>query len=722
MKGMWTVLTWLWASSACVLLAASQSTDGECAGESFTFTTTLIIGLNGNALEATPEVFEALEDILTQAYNNAAGCETPGAFVKVTETRVILDVTDAEGNVISDPPSDRLVVEFDVMCKGCNGVAFSNVGRRLAGQNYLNNVFQGGPNRIQRDSRAGRERQTPGKGMWSKAMSSKGMMSGKGMSNKNMSSKSMKPGKGMSGMSGKGMKPSKGILSKGRPSRSRPFKGKGNTRSPPGPSPTVPSPTDPSPTESAQPSEPPSAQPSAPPSALQECDCDLPMIETYLLECNELIIERAGTPSFTSLTGGSLLSIPDGLGSGGGSGAPSQFTTFTRLSIGCAEGISCTSDSDLALLASGIASVYNRLNAFSLDLCDPDGRVVTNVVAIETTADASSVDSDRRGRRLQLDLFSVVFQITATYRGGESSTVIFGDHTPIGSRRQLVDISTVCANGQNPVAIGCPSTEAFSEALEEWVADRQEDDDLLSLTTFDAVEESSATTAAPTVSPSTQPSSQPSFDFDILYINDFESPNTAVVRNRSPCTMLSSTPVNTHYGRPENLFSQTNTVETFLLEGSTFPPTGDTYVDPDGRGGQFAIGMLGSSDLVSLGFDLQGRRFVQISLDFSPIAITCRPLFPNVDATFRLSLIDDPNGNVPVSGRILDSVDVFAPAGPNATTFAWVRHTVVLDAQLATNGLIAINWDLIGVYAVFDNLEIIAFDGTDPTDESVPPS
>jgi hypothetical protein len=244
---------------------------------------------------------------------------------------------------------------------------------------------------------------------------------------------------------------------------------------------------------------------------LQECDCDLPLIETYLLECNELIIERAATtPSISSLSGASLLSFPEGTGGGGGDGTPSTFTTFATLSVDCAVGLPCTSDANLVLLARGIASVYNGLNAFSLELCDPDGRVITNVVAVQTIpATPSSVDNTRR--RLQLDLFSVVFEITATYREGESSTVIFGDHAPPDSRRQLLDISTVCATtGQTPVAIGCPRDEEFAQALEEWIVDRQEEDgDLLSLASIDAVEESSS--AAPTErdSPTAAPSMTP---------------------------------------------------------------------------------------------------------------------------------------------------------------------------------------------------------------------
>jgi surface protein len=489
-----------------------------------TFTTTLVLGLEGNALEATAEELVALGQVLTEAYNNAAGCETPGAFVEVTETRVVTEITDALGNLVPSEsiPSDRLIVEFDVSCKGCNGQAFANVGGRR-GRDLAWTVFQRPAAATSRGWQpvSGHVRVARSHGMPDKGMSSKIPKPGKGMSSKiptsgkGMSSKIPKPGKGMSpkgGMPGKGMsaslpmarrrpEPSKRGLPMNQPmrGRSRPSKGKG-TKGVGNPAPSDPAPSDPSPSQF--PSQAPSDEDVSDGGddiALLECDCDLPLIDTYLLQCNELITKRgADFSSIRTLSSGSLLATAEG----GGDGEPSSFTTFVTLSLASSQR---PSDAALGRLETGIASTYNRLNAFSLDLCDPDGRVVTNVAAVDTSL-------DQGGRRLQIGGLSIVFQITATFSGGTSSTVIFGDHAPSSSSpgRALLDISTLCVGGGlGAIEIGCPSGPEFTEALEDWVAEEQNTGELLQDVEVLGVEESSTGPDQGPSSPSATPTSGP---------------------------------------------------------------------------------------------------------------------------------------------------------------------------------------------------------------------
>mmetsp|Transcript_4759 Transcript_4759/g.9122 ORF Transcript_4759/g.9122 Transcript_4759/m.9122 type:complete len:80 (-) Transcript_4759:14-253(-) len=59
---------------------------------------------------------------------------------------------------------------------------------------------------------------------------------------------------------------------------------------------------------------------------------------------------------------------------------------------------------------------------------------------------------------------------------------------------------------------------------------------------------------------------------------------------------------------------------------------------------------LSGDDLLALGFDLQGRQFIEISIDVSPIGLFSTNsglVWPNVNSTLRMSLLDDPNNVVP---------------------------------------------------------------------------
>ncbi|KAL3925564.1 MAG: hypothetical protein SGARI_005819 [Bacillariaceae sp.] len=175
------------------------------------------------------------------------------------------------------------------------------------------------------------------------------------------------------------------------------------------------------------------------------------------------------------------------------------------------------------------------------------------------------------------------------------------------------------------------------------------------------------------------------------------------------------------YGRPNNTFSQTFTVETFFLTDSLYDPANEIYRgDPQpSRRGAYAIGMQGEetreNDLLALGFDLAGRRFLEISLDVTPIGLfqTNIPyLWTYDDAILKLSLLDDPSGRVPVSGAAeLDSQTITAEATTDPWLYNWQPFRVTLDGQGSTNGRISIVWDFKNQgYNLFDNVNIRAVD------------
>jgi hypothetical protein len=68
-----------------------------------------------------------------------------------------------------------------------------------------------------------------------------------------------------------------------------------------------------------------------------------------------------------------------------------------------------------------------------------------------------------------------------------------------------------------------------------------------------------------------------------------------------------------------------NTVETVIID-SQLNNTYSYKEIPEGRGGNYAIGMLevwSEDDLLSLGFDAKGKRYVNVAMDFSSTGINC---------------------------------------------------------------------------------------------------
>ena len=201
-----------------------------------------------------------------------------------------------------------------------------------------------------------------------------------------------------------------------------------------------------------------------------------------------------------------------------------------------------------------------------------------------------------------------------------------------------------------------------------------------------------------------------------LFQNNFENPLNIVIPSGC-CGDASQQNVKDLYGL--TVFQQTNTVETLALHG----PQG-VYSDPDGIGGNFALGMLESAqnDLLSATFDSQGLQFLNLSWDIAAVGIDqpgglpSTPTFLTGASTYTLKLFDTPGGAFNINNlgafTLLDQTTVTGKAPkPGGLTFDWSHHVVALDATGSTDGKVTLLIDLTaGGYSAFDNILIAASD------------
>lgn len=193
----------------------------------------------------------------------------------------------------------------------------------------------------------------------------------------------------------------------------------------------------------------------------------------------------------------------------------------------------------------------------------------------------------------------------------------------------------------------------------------------------------------------------------VLYSNDFETPNTALAVNCG--NSLDIRGINFLYGGPGFTYQQVNTVEGVVIDD----PAG-MYTDPSGTGGSYALGMLATfqDDLLALTFNAQGRRFLNVGLDLSPIDVFgCGGPFGTAVPIMEISLYDSPNGtfNFGAPGTLLARGTITGTTAPTSSTFSWRYGTVGLDASAATTGTVTVMFNLLqSGYAAFDNLSIVA--------------
>jgi hypothetical protein len=208
--------------------------------------------------------------------------------------------------------------------------------------------------------------------------------------------------------------------------------------------------------------------------------------------------------------------------------------------------------------------------------------------------------------------------------------------------------------------------------------------------------------------------SAPASAIQILYVQDFESPNNPPGFVDTTNRDVSQQTVNVLYGnQPEGFsFQQDFTVETLhITGGSAF---GAGYSDPSGIGGNYAIGMLSGvqNDKLRLTFNVGSFDFFNLRMDISSIDLdgVGGPFGPVGGAVpeFRLTLFDSPGGVLGTT--VLDSDTQSGTASPR-NVFDWTSVIFALSTVGNTDGFVTVEIDLLsGNYAAFDNILIAAAD------------
>jgi len=198
-----------------------------------------------------------------------------------------------------------------------------------------------------------------------------------------------------------------------------------------------------------------------------------------------------------------------------------------------------------------------------------------------------------------------------------------------------------------------------------------------------------------------------------LYDQDFEAP--AAFNNDGADVSIFRT-VNENFGDqpPGFSFTQAFTVETLNITGSArgsgSAAFGTGYSDPDGRGGNFALGMLSDlqNDRLNLRFDIGDLPFFNLGIDVSSIDLSSwsGPFTPltGIEPQFQFTLYDQ------TTRAVLDRYTLTGTASERAT-FDWTSAIFAFDTAGKTGGGVDLEIDLLsGGYAAMDNFLITASD------------
>ena len=172
----------------------------------------------------------------------------------------------------------------------------------------------------------------------------------------------------------------------------------------------------------------------------------------------------------------------------------------------------------------------------------------------------------------------------------------------------------------------------------------------------------------------------------VLYDQNFENP-TGFVNDGGDVNIFRT--VNQLYGNqpPGFTFAQANTVETLYINGTAAFGTG--YSDPSGKGGNYALGMLSSTqnDLLGLAFDVGTFDYLNVRLDISSIDLSVFGgpfVAPGAVPVFSFTLYDNPTGATALGGGTpLASAQATGTASAR-DVFDWTEVILGLDATGST--------------------------------------
>ncbi len=195
----------------------------------------------------------------------------------------------------------------------------------------------------------------------------------------------------------------------------------------------------------------------------------------------------------------------------------------------------------------------------------------------------------------------------------------------------------------------------------------------------------------------------------VLFENDFEKP---IIPAADITTQfwydVSSQRVKDIFGFE---FTQTNTIETVLINGAR-----NQYQDSEGRGGNFAIGMLNTSfnDKLAFTFDRQNLPFLNLMMDIAAVdlfnASNPNGRYGVNTPIFKTSVYDTPTGTFSFgSPGVLLSSDEAMGFAPDVTksVFNWASIMTALDVSAASSNTVTIVIELLqSGYATFDNVII----------------
>jgi hypothetical protein len=191
----------------------------------------------------------------------------------------------------------------------------------------------------------------------------------------------------------------------------------------------------------------------------------------------------------------------------------------------------------------------------------------------------------------------------------------------------------------------------------------------------------------------------------VLYSNNFESPNVPLAVNCG--NSLDTRGINFLYGKPGFTYDQ-----VFTVEGVSINDPLHLYSDPEGKGGNYAIGMLTSAqdDKLALHFSKQGHSIINVGFDLSSIDVNgCGGPFGVSVPKMKVSLLNTPSGPFSFNAPVLSTQTLTGVAAPNQWTFKWTYVVAALDASASTNDNITVLFDMSqSGYAAFDNLSITA--------------